>query len=724
MKGDRQTYIGNFLFALNAFIVFLLLFENNLIVPRWLQPLGRMHPLILHFPIVLLLLSMVMEFFRFKTSNQAQEFYRSFTSNLLLTGVITSGITVIMGIFLSQEEGYNASVLSWHKWSGVSVFFIASAIYTCRNSAWYKAPVAKAGALITAISLLFAGHFGAALTHGDNFIWQPVIAQEQKVVPLEEARIFQHVIRPVLEKKCVSCHNAEKLKGKLMLTDSVSLLKGGKTGELFVAGEPELSLLLKRINLPLEEKKHMPPSGKAQLTDNETELFYLWIKSGAPFNTRVTALPTFDSLRQLASAFLVPEDDEGEQFEFPSASQQALEKLNSNYRVVSPIARESPALTVNIYNKDSYTPKTLDELKDVKLQIISLDLSKMPVRNEDLKFITRFENLRRLNLNFTEVTGAGLPALAELKHLNSLSLSGTKVEFRDLQENLSLFESLHNLAIWDTPVSATEIKQLQTTYKHVEVLGGSDDDTDYLIKLNPPRLKNKTIVFDDSILLHLFHPVKEVEIRFTVDGTDPDSINSSLFTENTILKESAAIKARAYKQGWLSSDIASLNVYRNAHKPDTVILLSRLNRVHPANGAQTFFDHELGSFNANSPAWANNWAGFLRNDMELMLRYDSPRRVSSVSLNTLIETENVIFPPAVIEIWGGPSESSLHLISRVKPDLPVDYRKPFINLFDCKFAPQDVSCLKIIAKPVLKLPAWHKNKDRAGLLLIDEILIN
>jgi uncharacterized membrane protein len=725
MKGNNlRDYTGNFLFALNVFILFLVVFENELIVPLWLQPFGRMHPLILHFPIVLLLLSMVMEFFRFKTAYYTQEFYQSFTSNLLLIGIISSGITVIMGLFLSQEEGYANSVLAWHKWAGISVFFIASIIYTCRNFSWYKAPVAKAGAIITTLCLIFAGHFGAALTHGDNYIWQPVLALSHPVVPVEEAVLFDHVIKPVFEKKCVGCHNPDKLKGKLILTDSAFILKGGKTGELFVAGKPDSSLLLQRIGLPIEDKKHMPPSGKTQITSDELDLLYLWIKSGAKFNQKVTALPAGDSLRLLATAFLKPDETAGEVFDFAAADEQIVQKLNTNYRVVSPLAQESPALTVNIYNKDAYTSQTLDQLKDVKLQIVSLELSKMPVKNEDMKYIARFENLRRLNLNFSGITGKGLEALTPLKHLNSLSLSGTKVNYPDLQQYLPLFKSLSTVAVWDTELSTSEIQQLQAANKHIEFLAGFKDDGSHPIKLNTPRIKNKSVVFGESLALQLYHPVKDVEIRFTTDGSEPDSITSSLFKGETTLEESTVIKARAYKAGWLSSDVASLNVYRSGHKPDSVILLSRLNRVHPANGAQTFFDHQLGTFNANSPAWANNWAGFINNDMELLLEFKTPRMISSVALNTLIETETFIFPPAALEIWGGASEDNLQLIARMKPGLPQDYSKPFIKLIDCNFKAQNISYLKIIAKPVMKLPAWHKRKEKPALLLVDEILIN
>lgn len=724
MRGNLHKHSGNIVFVLSSFILFLLLFEDKLVIPSWLQPVGRMHPLILHFPIVLLLLAMLMEFFGSARSSGGDDMYARFASRLLLAGVITAGITVIMGIFLSKEEAYTAAALFRHKWSGVLLFYISSGIFALRNSAWYGAPVAKGGAIVTTIFLIMAGHFGATLTHGDNFVWQPVMEEEEPVIPLEQAIVFDHVVKPVLEKKCVSCHNPQKLKGKLRLTDSISVLRGGKSGALFVSGRPEKSLLLQRIHLSPDEKKHMPPAGKPQLTHQEKLLLHHWIKSGARFNEKVVALPESDTLRSLAASILESDKEEVEVYTFPAVTQRTLEQLNSNYRVITPVALNSPALAVNIYNKNVYTPQTLDELKEVKVQVISLHLSKIPVADADLKYVARFENLEKLNLNFTEVSGDGIKVLSALKKLKFLSLSGTKVTYQALMQHLPLFEALESVVIWETGINASELNALQTRFPHLTFEGGFMDDGADPIKLNPPRLKNKTLVFSDSISIELFHPVKGVDIRFTTDGSEPDSIASAAFRGGASVKATTAVKARAYKHGWLSSDVSVLNVYRRMHQPDTAILLSRLNRVHTANGAQTFFDYELGSYNANSPAWANNWAGVLKNDLELLVKYDRPAKVRSVSLNTLNETENNIFPPASIEIWGGASEADLKLITRLSPDMPVSYSKPFIRLVDCNFAEQQISYLKIIARPVMKLPKWHKRKDKPALLLVDEILIN
>lgn len=718
----RYRAYDNTVFALSVFIVFILVFENKLVIPYWLQPLGRMHPLILHLPIVLLLLSLGLELFRFNRTEITRS-YDELTTHLLFIGVATSGVAVIMGIFLAREGAYSDPALSWHKWTGVSVYFVAALIFAVRAARWYNRVVAKTGAIVTVICVIVAGHLGGALTHGPQFVWKPVLSEAKPApVPIEEALMFEHVIKPVFESKCISCHNPDKRKGGLLLTDSISVRKGGKSGKLFIAGQPDSSLLLIRIHLPLDEKKHMPPSGKPQLTAEEAAVLVQWVRSGLPYGTRVLDLPEADSFRLAAVTFL-DSRRMGEQYDFPAVAQQTLDKLNSNFRVIRPVSKNSPALAVNIYNRDVYTPKTLDELKDVKSQVVTLDASKMPLTDSDVRFIARLDNLRSLNLNFTEVTGEGLIALQRLHDLEELSLTGTSVDVVSLNKLLPSLPNLRSVALWNTAVTGDEKASLEVKFPHVTFLGGSHDDAP-LIKLNFPRVKNKRRVFRDSILLELFHPVKDTEIRYSLNGEEPDSLTSTLFKRATVFDKTTAIKARAYKKGWLSSDVATLNVYRSRNEPDTAILRSKLNRVHTANGANTFFDHELGGFNANSPAWANNWAGFRSNDMELYTYYHSPREITSISLNTLIEIENSIFPPTVIEVWGGPSENSLTLIARKRIEVPQIYAKPYIQLFDVEFEKHEISCLKIVAKPYMQLPAWHKNKNKPALLLIDEILVN
>ena len=107
MNKKIKVFAEQLLIIANIFIAFLLIFENKLVVPKWLQPIGRMHPLLLHFPIVLLILAIVIDFFRFNESETSKQFYRNLSQQLLLSGALLAAITVIMGLFLSREEFYS-----------------------------------------------------------------------------------------------------------------------------------------------------------------------------------------------------------------------------------------------------------------------------------------------------------------------------------------------------------------------------------------------------------------------------------------------------------------------------------------------------------------------------------------------------------------------------------------------------------------------------------------
>src|SRR5688572_24058509 len=111
-------------------------------------------------------------------------------------------------------------------------------------------------------------------------------AQEQKSAPkeptTEQAEFFEKHIRPVLVERCYKCHSTQdgaKVKGGLLLDTREGVLKGGDTGPVIVAGDPEKSLLIKAIRYH-DEDLQMPP--KDQLSKEVVAAFEQWVKMGAP----------------------------------------------------------------------------------------------------------------------------------------------------------------------------------------------------------------------------------------------------------------------------------------------------------------------------------------------------------------------------------------------------------------------------------------------------------
>ncbi len=90
---------------------------------------------------------------------------------------------------------------------------------------------------------------------------------------------FAKQVQPLLESKCVSCHNPDKTKGDLLLHTAEGVMKGGEAGAAVVAGQADKSPLYTRVVLPEDHDDHMPPKGS--LTPQESEVLKRWIAEGA-----------------------------------------------------------------------------------------------------------------------------------------------------------------------------------------------------------------------------------------------------------------------------------------------------------------------------------------------------------------------------------------------------------------------------------------------------------
>jgi len=711
-----KNYLFNGSIALISLLVFLLLFENRLSVPAWLQVFGRMHPMILHFPIVLLVLYVIAVVI-IPVQADHKTALNNATDLLLALTVFTAALTCLMGLFLSREPGYEPEALFWHKWGAVSILILLLFWYGFNKYILNRKILSIGISFLALTIIIFTGHHGADITHGQNFLLAPVsLEKNQPAVSLDEAVIFTDMVQPVLKSKCGSCHNSKKAKGELVMETAELLLKGGKSGKLWDSTAEDLGLMLRRLHLPLEQKKHMPPEGKPQLTDQEMEIITQWIRKGADFTLKVADLSKADTLYQLADKYFAAQ--EMAEYDFEEADAAVIEDLNTVNRVVRTVALGSPAVDVSFFNSSLFNAAQLIELSKIKKQIVSLDLSKMPVTDADVKMISEFKNLRKLNLGFTSISGATLGELGKLKYLKSLSLSGTKIGAASLQP-LQYFQQLKTVFVWNTPIASAELDKLKKQIKAVSFESGYKGDTT-IMKLTLPVVLNEETFITKTIPLKLKHYIHGTAIRFTTDGSEPDSIHAANYTGAETISSNTLIRAKAFKPGWLSSDIVEVNFYKNTHIPDSVIYLTPFDNDYKDEQHKLLIDGEKGETNFRS----GKWVGFRKNRMECLLQFNTPVPVQSITLSMLIDIGSYIMPPQRIEIWAGNEAGKLKKISQLMPEQPAMVKPVFMKGYECKFDMQQVKYIKIIVIPVGKLPAWHPGKGDKGWIFADEVLVN
>lgn len=702
--------------ALNSLLLFLLIFDPYLRVPAYMQVLGRAHPLMLHFPIVLLLAAFLLEWL---LRSPRQRPLLPIADTLLLAAAFTTVVTALMGLLLSKEEGYDSDALYMHKWMGAACSFLSIGWYAFRSRIRGHSGALIATGFSCCMVLLIAGHKGAAITHGNDFLLAPVISKTTgPAVPLQTAVIYTHLIQPILENKCMGCHNRNKAKGELIMETTQLLLRGGKNGKLWDTTAADLGLLMQRIHLPPDSKEHMPPKGKPQLTEEETSLLYLWIKDGASFTKKVVDLPGGDSLRMLASSFF-KNDDEEEAYDFAAADEQLITGLNTEYRVITPLAQGSPALAVDFYGTAAFKAAQLKDLEKIKNNIVSLQLSRMPVTDEDLKTIGAFRNLRTLNLSFTAIKGNGLRYLSGLQHLRQLSLSGTGVQPAQLHV-LAPIKTLHTVQIWNTSLTTNDLAALKARFPQTAFNIGYKGDT-VIAKLSTPVFKTQQRIFKNNLLLEIKNPIKSAVTRYTLDGSEPDSLQSPVYRQPIPISQAATVKARSYLPGWITSDVAKESFYKSSIQPDSIQLITAPEKAYQARAQEgkALIDALLGNENFGTKEWIGYKVPF-----EAYLFFKQPATVSSVTFGSLVSVNSFIMPAHELQVWGGASAQSLKLLGRLQPVQPTAVVPAYTTGYECHFTAQPVQVIKLIAKPVTSLPSWHTGKGQKAWVFLDEILVN
>ena len=405
-----------------------------------------------------------------------------------MVGIIATILASVTGYALRQEGGYEEPIVDKHQYLAITTIVISILVYFFRSAVKIhmtspsKRKQVRVLLFIPLIILVSAtGHFGGSLTHGEDYLFSvlgenvgaPKASDQIKTIAnSQEAILYKDVVSPILQEKCYGCHSAKKQKGDLRLDGEKFILDGGKHGEVIVTGLPDSSSLYKRLILPLEDKKHMPPKEKPQLTSAEIDLIKIWIGEGADFNIAVSKLSNRVKVEQSIRALqYMPEAW------FPSepaeeADENAVQKLRSLGVLVVEAGNESNYLTVNFINSRDITQEKISLLEKLNPQIVSLTLSGTNISDEQLQIMRNLEQLRVLYLNNTKTTDPGVSYLRNLKDISYLNLVGTSVTDKSL-EYLSDMKRLKNVFLYNTKVTRSGIFGMSKDLKGVNIDTGS-----------------------------------------------------------------------------------------------------------------------------------------------------------------------------------------------------------------------------------------------------------
>jgi hypothetical protein len=413
----------------------------------WQLFLGRLHPLVVHLPVGLLVLMPLLEI-----AGKSRPALRDAAGFVLGLALISCLGALTLGYLLAYGSGTAGVIVTRHMWGGIALS-IGVLVCLLARPAWSSGRVAgvyPAALCVVILMLAWTAHQGGSITHGNNYLtaYMPApmkhwFGSPQSGRPHSDSFYAKH-IEPVLQANCVACHGEGKTNGGLRVDSYELLMKGGKDGPVIVAGKPEKSLLLERVMLPTNHKQFMPAEGRPPLKPEDISWIKAWVQQGAsPETTTLAGIVIREDAKELAPQ---PVGD------YSALMPDILQMEKGQGAKLLPVSsKSSDGLILNTVDiASSFGDAQLAQFQKFAPYIVEAELARTAVTNASFDTLGKFTHLRALHLEGTLVTGDGIARLAPLAQLTYLNLSGTKITSTAVI-HLESMKSLRHVYLYNTP---------------------------------------------------------------------------------------------------------------------------------------------------------------------------------------------------------------------------------------------------------------------------------
>lgn len=496
---------------------------------------GRLHVVLVHFPIALIAVAALLEFLRRRTSAVSSQ-----ARVVLGLGVLGAGAAAFSGWTLADVEPVGRAAeetLFLHRWSGVASLALAAVAWLL---AWAVPLEGRASRLsgLYRLSLLLAllassgaGHFGGELVHGEGYLFAPFMDEEEAppsrspgagdagagdsgasdsnaqsgavlgaqaaddpaaAAPDPPRVDYATQIQPIFAQTCYSCHGPRRVKGKLRLDGAEHVFDPARRDDwVIVPGDAAGSELLRRIALPADDLDIMPAQGDP-LRPEEIALIARWIDEGAAWDDAAVAAPPSGAASGAPSApgagaaaasgaaasdglppgLVPPPTFSGPPLAQDLVAQQILAALAERGALVEPLGEGSEYLSISLAHLDPRADDgDLALLMGLGPRVVALDLSRSAVTDAGLAQLASFFVLQRLRLDRTTIGDGGLVHLSALPALSWLNLVGTRLTDA-AAGTLAAMAPLRQVYLWGTLLSQDGVSALRAARPDLHVDAG------------------------------------------------------------------------------------------------------------------------------------------------------------------------------------------------------------------------------------------------------------
>src|SRR5579864_9660627 len=376
---------------------------------EWMQFIGRFHPLVVHFPIALVLLVPILEL---AGRSARLSYLRLSTSFLLGLATLSATAAAILGWCLGRSGGYSGPLVTQHLWGGILLTFTCWLCWLLwarlsQPETLFRIPLAMAVVLVA-----WTGYRGGQLSLGADHLTEHMppglrhvlgVTRNNTVSSKADPNTFYGArVQPIFAARCVSCHGPDKHKANLRLDTYQGVIRGGKDGPVVQGGNTQGSDLFRRVTLPANHDDFMPKDGKKALSSDEVKLIELWIAAGASETLAKDAIKNApaDSAAPVVAEVTFQKIDPAAVTKGRAGIAPAVAQLQKRFpNILDYESRGSADLRLNASILGSnFGDRELEAFAPVADHIIVADLSRTSITDHSAASIAAMKRLRVLRI--------------------------------------------------------------------------------------------------------------------------------------------------------------------------------------------------------------------------------------------------------------------------------------------------------------------------------------
>jgi predicted alpha-1,2-mannosidase len=230
-----------------------------------------------------------------------------------------------------------------------------------------------------------------------------------------------------------------------------------------------------------------------------------------------------------------------------------------------------------------------------------------------------------------------------------------------------------------------------------------------------PSLIVENSVFDKKMKVGIKGVFNNYQYYYTLNGSTP-TIKSKKYKKPFTISKTTVLKIVAYNPTTKQYSQVVTNELRRKTEGVSIQLNTNYSKQYAAAGDQTLVDGIFGT----SEYRCGDWQGFYRNDVDAVVTFETPKKLTQIGLSTLQSTPSWIFPPKFVRFEIQYSDNTTETIEVSLKEEPKEESENKPVRFETPVSGKAIKQVKFLAKNYGVNPEWHRSPGYDTHLFLDE----